>query len=257
MRRRLATAAVLTALAVGGGAAEAELAQDDSVRISVDARISPRELPRERAAPVTIRVEGSIRSLDGGSPPPVRELQIELNRAGRVETRGLPRCDPPRLQSISSGQALRLCGSARVGGGSFAADLPLNGERLSLAGRILAFLGGTEKRPLLVLHLHAAAPVRATFVLPMPIERRPRGRFGTVLRASIPRLAGGIGTITHIRLRIGRTYRIGSERRSLIMAGCAAPAGFGGAIFSLARARFSFAAGHELGATLVRTCRVR
>lgn len=257
MRRRLATAAVLVAVAgCGAAVADAELAQDGGVRISFGADFSPRELPRERPAPVTIRLDGSIRSTDGTAPPPVRRLVVELSRSGRLSTRGLPRCSAARLQSTSSARALELCRPARVGGGSFAAVVLENGN-IPLSGRILVFLGGSQERPRLLLHLYASAPVRATFVLPMRIERRPRGRFGTVLRASIPRLAGGIGTVTDIRLRVGRSYRLGGERRSLLSASCAAPAGFGGALFSFARARFRFSPEREIGATLVRTCRVR
>lgn len=260
MARGLATAAALVALALAAlpaPRAGAEVAQAGGVRLRLDAELVPRELPRERPVPVAIRVSGSISSVDGGPPPPARRLVIELNRAGRLHDRGLPRCRAAALQSTTTERALELCGPARVGSGGFDAELPLSTATVPLSGRILAFLGGGPGRPQLILHLHAAAPVRATFVLPMRIERRPRGRFGTVLRTRIPRLAAGLGTITAVRLRVGRTWRIEGRRRALLSARCAAPPGFGGGLFPLARARFGFGPGREVGATLMRSCRVR
>lgn len=81
--------------------------------------------------------------------------------------------------------------------------------------------------------------------------------FGTVLAAKIPPFAGGLGSVTEIDLTIGRSYSYRGERLSFLSASCSAPAGFSGAIFSLARGSFFFADGRQIDTTLTRNCRVR
>jgi hypothetical protein len=78
-----------------------------------------------------------------------------------------------------------------------------------------------------------------------------------VLSTTIPTLAGGVGSVTDLALRIGRRYRDHGTPRSYISASCAAPPGFPGAVFSFARGSFFFAGGKKAVATLTRVCRVR
>src|SRR3954467_15590733 len=94
---------------LGAGLAQAELSQDGNVRISFEGDFRPHSLPRGRPAPVTINVRGRIGTTDGSHPPPVRRVEFELNRHGRLSTRGLPTCAGPRLQSTSSETALARC----------------------------------------------------------------------------------------------------------------------------------------------------
>jgi hypothetical protein len=122
---------------------------------------------------------------------------------------------------------------------------------------MLAFYGKQAGKPSLFLHLYATTPVRVTFVLPLTISHRSEGKFATVLSATIPTLAGGLGSVTEIDLKIGRNYTYRGQRRSFISASCRAPAGFPGAIFSLARGSFFFADGRQLDTVLSRNCRVR
>jgi hypothetical protein len=94
-------------------------------------------------------------------------------------------------------------------------------------------------------------------VVPLQIGQRREGRFGTVLRARIPKLGGDLGSITKIQLKIGRRYSFGGQRRSYLSAACGAPAGFPGAVFPFARGSFRFEAHRKIQTTLIRDCRVR
>ena len=258
MLRRAAIPILLCAAAFGAAAvASGELSQSGNLRIAFDGGFAPRSLPRDRAVPVTVRVEGSIATTDGTHPPPLKRLQIELNRAGRLQSHGLPACSSPLLQSTSSETALRRCGPALVGRGTFRADLADEQSGFPARGTILAFNARHGGRPALLLHLYGTVPVHATLVLPLTISHREKGKFGTVLSANIPTLAGGFGSITEIELRIGREYTYRGRRRGYVSASCAAPAGFPGAVFSFVRGNFIFAGGPTLHTTLVRDCRVR
>ncbi|MBA3866661.1 MAG: hypothetical protein H0X42_10025 [Solirubrobacterales bacterium] len=258
MRRRLLISALLTlAVLLGAGVARAELSQVGDLRISFDGGFTPRALPREKPASVTVSVEGAISTTDGTQPPPLRELEFALNRAGRISTAGLPECTSTLLQSTTSEAAMERCGPALVGHGSYSARLASSQTPVPVQGKILAFNGTQGGKPALILHLYGKVPVRATFVVPLKISHRAKGRFGTVLSARIPILAGGVGSITAIKLKLGREYSDEGQRVGYISASCAAPTGFTGATFTFARGSFHFADGRVLHTPLVRNCRVR
>jgi hypothetical protein len=243
---------------LGTGLARGVLSQEGNLRISFSGDFSPHSLPRERLAPVTVDVQGAISTTDGTHPPALRQIEIALNRHSRLSTEGLPPCSGPRLQSTSTAAAIERCGPSLVGRGHFGADVEFPSlSPFPATGTMLAFYGKQEGKPALLLHLYGTAPVRATFVLPLKISHRAKGQFGTVLTAKIPTLAGGVGSVTEIDLRIRRDYTFRGQRRSFLSASCAAPAGFPGAIFSLARGSFYFADGKRIDTTLAGNCHVR
>jgi hypothetical protein len=258
--RRLLIAAALAALClpIAGAAAQRQIVQSGNVRVSFDGRLAPRALPRERLAPVTVHLDGSVATVDGTRPPPLRELVVAVNRAGRLSVAGLPSCPASFLQQTSTETALDLCRGALVGRGRFAVNVDFPGTPLIPArGRVLVFNSSDRRGPGMVLHLYGTAPVRAAFVLPFEISRRARGEFGTVFTAKVPTLATGLGYVTDIELAIGRTYRYAGRKRSFLSASCAAPAGFPGAVYDLAKATFTFPEERVMTSTLPGNCRVR
>jgi hypothetical protein len=256
--RRLALAAIVLVCLPVAVATARQFVQEGTLRVAFDARLLPHALPREREAPVTVRLAGAVRTTDGSTPPQLREISIAMNRAGVVSVAGLPSCSPPELQQTSSEAALRECRSAVVGYGRFAANVDFPGSPVFPArGRVLVFNGSTKGRMGLILHLYGTSPVRAAFVLPFKITRQSKGRFGTVFSTRLPRLASDQGYVTDIDLTIGRTYSYRGRKRSFISASCAAPAGFPGAFFELAKATFSFASGQRLISRLPGDCKVR
>ena len=256
--RRLAIAAVLLACLPAGVAVARQFVQQGTLRVAFEAKLFPHALPRERNAPVTVHLAGAIRTTDGSTPPQLREISIAMNRAGVVSAKGLPSCQAPELQQTNTEAALAACPGALVGRGHFAANVDFVGTPVFPArGTVLVFNSSTKNRPGLLLHLYGASPVRAAFVLPFRITRRSEGRFGTVFTTHIPRLASDKGYITDIDLSIGRTYRYQGNERSFISASCAAPAGFPGAFYELAKATFTFAGGQKLTSRLPGDCSVR
>lgn len=242
---------------VGAALAEAEIRQLGNVRVRFDGDFAPRSLPRDRPVPVTVSLEGKISTTDGSHPPSLRQFELGLNRTGQVSTLGLPTCSASRLQSTTAAAALAECRGALVGRGSFGADVTSTANPVPARGDILVFNSVRNGRPALLLHLYGTTPIKATFVLALEIQRPAKGQFGTVLKTEVPKLAGGIGAITQMSLRIGRVYSYRGERRGYISASCAAPAGFSGGVFPFARAKFSFADGRVLSTGLTRTCKVR
>jgi hypothetical protein len=256
--RRAGILIAVAALAVVAGAAfaRAEIFQQGDLRVSLNGSFAPHALPRDRLAPVKVKIDGRIATTDGSHPPPLRELELALNRKGRVSPRGLAVCRPGRLQSTSTSLALSRCRGALVGHGHFHASFEFGGEEIPDEGTVLVFNSRQAGRPSLLLHFYTGTPVQASLVLPLRIGHRSEGNFGVELRTRIPKLPGN-GSITGLDLRIGRNYALDGRRHGYLSASCGAPAGFGIAVFSFLRATFTFADARKIEASLVRNCAVR
>lgn len=257
MRSRLAISALFAIFALlGVTASQAEVVPDGNVLVKFDAEFDPHSLPRQKPAPVRIKISGSIKTTDGSHPPPLRWLEVELNRNGQLSTAGLPVCSAPLLQSTTTAQALERCGSAVVGRGNFRAVVALGGD-VPTSGKIIAFNSRLAGKPALLLHFFAGVPARFTLIVPLKIIRRDKGEFGTLLRTRVPKLAGDLGSITNIELTVGRRYSFHGKRRSYVSAACQAPAGFTVVPFSFVRARFRFASHRVVRSELAKSCQVR
>jgi hypothetical protein len=258
MRRLALTTALCLAALLAAAAARGELAQRGTLRLSFDGRFAPRALPRRRPAPLTVRLSGTIATTDGSRPPRLRTISIEVNRHGRVSTRGLPVCPAGLLEQTSSSVALARCRGALIGPGRFEAGVGFAGEApFPVEGRMLAFNGRAAGRPAILMHVYGRRPIEATVVLSFRIAHPRRGEFGTVISTRIPQIAADAGYITGVSFSFGRRYRYRGARRSFLSAACAAPPGFPGAVFNFARGRFGFADGQTVPITLSRDCSVR
>ncbi len=259
MRRTLATLLAICVLALlGGGVARGELAQNGNLLVSLNGRITPQALPRVALAPVTVQVEAGVRTSNGASPPPLRQITIAINRHGKLSNAGLPVCPAGLIQSTTSDQALARCGSALVGNGSLSANVVLPQiSPFPARGRLLAFNGRMNGKPVIFAHVFGATPVPTTFVLVFTIDHPRSGTFGTTLSAKLPPIAGDWGYVTSLQLTIHRRYRFEGGPRSFLSANCPVPWGFPGAVFTFARGTYRFANGQTLGTALTRECRVK
>jgi hypothetical protein len=256
--KRLAPIAMVAAGLICAALAAAQPVQQGNLRIGFEASFAPHSLPRDRPAPVTIGLAGSVETTDGSRPPQLRRISIALNRYGHVTTEGLPRCPAGALESTSSATALERCRAALVGRGRFGADVDFpNQPLLPVEGQVLAFNSREGGRPVILVHVAASKPITATVVLVFHISHPRQGKFGTVVSAAIPKIASSLGYVTDVSLSFGRRYETGGRKLSFLSASCAAPGGFPGAIFSFARGSFLFADGKRLSATVVRDCSVR
>jgi hypothetical protein len=256
--RRLAFTIALVAALLGAASARGEAVQQGRLRVDFNAAFAPHSLPRNQLAPVRVSLGGSVATADGSRPPQLRRISVALNRNGRLNTRGLPTCARGELESTSSATALRRCRGALIGRGRFGADVAFpNLAPFPVEGSVLAFNSRVRGRLAILVHIYGSKPVTASLVLTFKVSHPRRGRFGTVLSTSIPRIASDVGYVTDVSLSFGRRYRAGGERLSFLSARCSAPAGFPGALFPFARGSFLFANGQRLSTTVVRDCAVR
>lgn len=259
MKAALKPLALLAAIALLAAApASAELVQKGNLRVAFSGKLSPQRLPRTGAAPIAVSVAGKIATVDGSLAPQLRTLRIELNRGGRLDTRGLPVCRASQIYPASTERALKACRGALVGRGSFSVDVVLAGqEPYPTRGKLLVFNSRRKGRPALLGQIYSDKPFTTSFVIPFKIAKIAKGRYGTALTASLPGALGNWGHVTGLDLRLSRRYTHRGKRHSFISASCPAPKGFPGVLFSLARTTYRFAGGKQLTSTLTRQCRVR
>jgi hypothetical protein len=236
---------------------QAELAQEGKLRVSVRGKLEPRLLPRTNEVPVSVRFSGRISSTDGSTPPQLETIAIAINRHGRLSRRGLPVCRPRRINPSTTREALAECRSSLVGEGTFWADVKLPQQSpFPSEGKVIAFNGRFKGHPAILAHIYGPKPVPTSYVMPFTIEHAGKGRFGTVLKAFLPRVTTDWGHVTGLELTLHRRFQDGGQSRSYVAASCPAPKGVQIVGFPLIRTTFAFAGGTALGTVVNRTCRV-
>lgn len=250
-----ATIAVLYGLVVVP--ALGELTQRGNLLVRFDGGIAPQALPRHALGPISVRIEGTVRTPEGGEPPALREIEIALNRAGRLSAVGLPACRRNRVETATPSEALAACGTSLVGSGGIVARTSLPDQAATtVRAEVLLFNAIVEGHAALLAHVYQAQPSPLTRVIIFAIHRKP-GAFGTVITGHLPSSLNRNGYLRSIFLQLERRYAFRNQRRSYISAACAAPDGFSTATFPFARASMTFDDGRTLSSTLVRSCRVR
>lgn len=256
-KRRTALALALFACLFATSMADAELVERGDLFVKFSGGIAPTTLPRHEKAPISVRVDGTVRTLSGEQPPALRWIAIAINRGGTIDTRGLPVCRRAQIEAVSAARALAACGPALVGEGRYAAGVTFPEQAtFPLRGKVLAFNTVIDGRRAILAHVYGTQPFPNSRVFVFHI-RRSRGTFGTILTAALPVSLNRNGYLKRIVLDLRRTFVHAGRRRSYLSAACGAPSGFNSGIFPFVRVSMTFSDGRKLSSTLIRTCKVR
>lgn len=221
-KRGLLTCAIAALIAVGvlAGSATGALVEVDDLVLRADGGFQPQTLPRHRYAPIDFEGHVDIGAKGGGRPTPLRQALIDFDRDGRISVAGLPTCTPESIAAASVEEARRICRGAIVGTGHVEALVSLSSGTVPTSSLLTIFNGPPlNGQPTAILHAQFTVPATQTYAIVVPIERR-RGEFRYRVRLEIPPLAGGLGALTHIDVKIGRRYRAGGKARSYVSARC-------------------------------------
>lgn len=250
-------AALTVVLVFGAGMANAELVERGNLFVKFSGGISPTKLPRHDNAPISVRVDGTVRTLSGERPPALRWISIAINRGGRIETRGLPACRRSQIEAATSARALAACRPALVGSGRYLAgvDFPEQAT-FPLQGRVLAFNTVIDGERAILAHVYGKEPFPNSRIFVFHI-RKTSGTFGTLLTAALPRALNRNGYLKRIVLNLRRDFVYRGRKRSYLSAACGAPAGTNLGVFPFVRVGMTFADGRKLASTLIRSCTVR
>jgi len=216
--------ALLLLLAVGTGVAGAdrEVVHLGNVFLADDGGITPSTLPRHGSAPIDAHLEAEIGTTDGTHPPALERIDLDIDRTIAIDARGLPTCRLRRIEATSSSSAKRACADAIIGTGSATVEVAFPEQApFSSTGPLLLFNGGVRgKTTSVLLHAYVDVPAPTAIVVPAQIVRIDKGPFGLEILATIPRIAGGAGSVTGFRLDVGRHFTLDGRRHSLLTAGC-------------------------------------
>lgn len=221
-RLRHAGLVALAALLLSAGTATGDgaLVEVNGLVLRADGGFQPQSLPRRSYAPIDFEGHVDLSAKGGGEPSALQQALIDFDRDGRLQVAGLPTCTPESIATASSEEARRVCRGAVVGTGHIGVIVALPSGPVHTAAPLTIFNGPRlEGNPTAILHAQFTVPATQTYAIVVPIERIP-GPFRYRVRLNVPPLAGGLGAITHIDVRVGRRYRAGGKSRSYISARC-------------------------------------
>jgi hypothetical protein len=259
MRKAKVKAAALTAVCLLGTAslASAEVVQEGNLRVSFTGGISPSALPRQGAAPVTVAFGGEIKTTDGVQPPQLRTISLAINRAGKLDYRGLPACHYHQINPASTKEAIKTCPDSVIGTGTFSAHVVLPEQSpFPSSGEVTAFNGLLHGHHVVFVHVYGTTPLPQSQVIVFEIGRTS-GAYRATLSGELPQVAADWGYVSGLSLTLGRIFKYRGKRHALFSAACPAPAGFTSATFDFAKAEFGFEDGRQLGVKMTRVCRAR
>jgi hypothetical protein len=249
--RKILAATLLALLALAGTASAIKIRAGDIIAIG-DGGFTPKTLPKDHDAPITLYGHGRLTTVSGNLPPILETAVFEFDRHGHVETKGLPVCTVARLVATTVAAARRNCPGAIVGKGFGTAIAKFPDQApIPFSSPITVFNAPRKNGNYTVLgHGYAGVPVPATIIVPVEIERINKGVYGYRVRIRIPRLAGGYGIPISARGTIGRRWTYKGEQLSYVNARCAT-----GRL--QARGEFAFDDGTILKGTFAKPCKVR
>jgi len=210
--RRIAVFAALLAVGVCA-TASALTAEVGSVWVSATATVHPRELPARGSAPIYLSSVTRVGTRDNSTPPTLQTLLFLLDRNGTVDTKGLPVCTMAKLDGTTPAEARKRCAGALVGKGKGRALVTMPGRSPFVVASPISLFNGPPSGglPTLIAHAYETVPVPEALLVPIEIERVPKGRYGFRAKIQMPKVADGFGapilaeaTIGAVRKRSGR-----------------------------------------------------
>jgi hypothetical protein len=237
-----ALALVFTAVASGDLTGNRRIWCAGDICVADDGGIAPSALPKHGKAPITARLNGEISTRDETHPPALQTIDLDIDKTIGIDAVGLPTCTMEQLRARTSAAARRACGSALVGSGKAEVEVAFPEQTpFRSTGPVLLFNGGVHGRTTdVLLHAYVNVPAPTAIVTKATVTRVHDGRFGLHVAATIPKIAGGSGSVTMFDLRVGRKFTYKGERKSFLVAGC--PTGLW-----VTRGRARFADGTRLG----------
>jgi hypothetical protein len=239
----------VTGIAVAGGGNTPVTVRAGNLELTFNGGFSPKALPKKTLAPIALTAEGKIKTIDGTHPPALKEFLLETDKNGAVTTVGYPTCTSGKLQAQDTAHAEKICKSAIIGSGTTNVEIAFpESKPIPVSSKLLVFNGGTSGgTTTFFIHAYITVPTPAAIVTTVKIKKIHHGRFGLLSVASVPKIAGGSGSVTSFSLKVDKKYTYKGKKMSVLTAKC--PDGklqaHGTAVFS---------DGTKASAEIIRTC---
>jgi hypothetical protein len=198
------------ALAVAGIAVAAKWepvkVRAGNLELTFNGGLTPEAVSKTKLTPVTLNVSGKIRTVDGKHPAALKEFVLEADKNTAVDVTGLPVCTAAKLQSQDTKHAEAICKPAIIGTGVGIAEIEFPEQPpIPAKSKIIAFNGGKSgATTTFYIHAYLTVPTPAAVVSTVKITKASNGRFGTKSVTTIPKIAGGSGSVTDFNLTINK-----------------------------------------------------
>lgn len=219
----LAVGAML-ALAVAGiaSAEKPTIVRAGNLIFTINGGVTPKKLPRNKMAPITLNISGKIDSADGTHVPALKEVIVNTDENGTINPKGLAVCKSGQLQAQDTEHAKKICKKAIIGSGNTTAEVEFPEQRpIMVPSKLFAFNGGTKGGTTTIfIHAYFTAPITGALVTTVKIKKTNKGRFGLRSVASVPVLAGGSGSIRDFKLTFHKMFNYKGKKQSYFLAKC-------------------------------------
>jgi hypothetical protein len=198
----------LVALTVAGIAAAEQpvKVKAGNLELTFNGGFTPKTLSKTKLTPISLNVAADIKTLDGTHPPALKEFNVETDKNGAINVKGLPVCTASKLQSQDTKHAEAICKSAIIGSGQATAEIAFPEQSpIPAKSKIIAFNGGFKGGvTTFFVHAYLTVPTPAAIVTTVKVKKIHNGRYGLEAKSSIPKIAGGSGSVTHFNLAINK-----------------------------------------------------
>ncbi|HST70069.1 MAG TPA: hypothetical protein VLI94_10470 [Solirubrobacterales bacterium] len=196
---------------VGSVVAKPEKVIVGELEVEYDGGFSPKALPKDKFVPISFFIWSKIRNVNGEHPPALKEFQLLGDKNVKIDVEGVPRCKSGQIQSTTSAAARKACGPALVGSGTTEVEVQFPEQPpVDVKSELLAFNGGFKGGvTTLFIHAYLTAPVTAAIVTTVKIKNVKKGRYGTESIATVPKIAGGSGSVTYFKLKFDKGILFG------------------------------------------------
>ncbi len=171
--------------------------------------VKPTKISRTEPTPVWMELTGKYSTEDGSHVPAAKTLQLQMDRHLALDLKGVPACRRPSLDiRRSTAQMENLCRKSIVGRGEISVEVAFPETVMTtVSERFVVFKADGRRAGIdLVAFTFLPAPVSAEVVIPIDLRRLGTGRIDWEARLSIPKIAGGSGSLTDYSLRIGKRF---------------------------------------------------
>lgn len=194
------------------------------VRTSFSTSIKPKALPESKRVAISAHLLSRVRAPDGAHIPAIRQAKIGIDKGLTIDARGVPTCAAAQLESQTTEGVEAACSAAIVGRGTAQLELALDGGApVRTESSLLAVNGGVAgPTTTLFVHAYLSAPVTQAIVVPFTLTRLAGSGYGMRAQATIPRIAGGAGSVARFDLTMRRLVGTAAGgKHGYLMARCA------------------------------------
>jgi hypothetical protein len=236
--------AALIAVSVAGiatGADKPVTVEAGNLVFTFNGGFNPDKLPKNKLAPISLTASGKISTKDGTHPPALKEAIVETDKNGSVNVAGVPVCKSGQLQSRDTKAAEKACKKAIIGQGQTTVEVQFPEQKpIDVNSKLLVFNGGKSgATTTFYIHAYFSAPVTGAIVTTVKIKKVKNGRYGLKSVATIPKIAGGSGSV--------KSFNLAITKRGVLLAKC--PDGK-----LQAKTTAVFSDGTKASAGIIRTC---